>query len=228
MFKKKELFMKKKVLCLFILCALSFVLLGALICALKFIDVGTIGPNDSKIGLASINGAVKDIFGFNEAIYDLTELLGLISLATAAGFGVLGIVQLAKRKSLKRVDNDIYLLGCLYVAVAIFYLIFEVVVINHRPVILEGELEASFPSSHTLLSLCIMISAAHQLYIRLPSKLYNGIGLATAVAIATATTALRLASGVHWFTDILGGILLSAALLFAYFAVFELIKKKND
>lgn len=228
MFKKKELFMKKKVLCLFILCALSFVLLGALICALKFIDVGAIGPNDSKIGLASVNGAVKDIFGFNETIYDLTELLGLISLATAACFGVLGVVQLAKRKSLNLVDNDIYLLGCLYVAVAIFYLIFEVVVINHRPVILEGELEASFPSSHTLLSLCIMISAAHQLYIRLPSKLSKGIGLATAVAIATATTSLRLASGVHWFTDILGGILLSAALLFAYFAVFELIKKKND
>ena len=227
---KKELYitMKKKVLCLFILCALSFALFGALICAVCFIDVGNIGPENSQIGLASLNGAVRDLFVFNESIYDLTELLGLISLATAACFGVLGVVQLAKRKSLKLVDNDIYLLGCLYVAVAIFYLIFEVVVINHRPVILEGELEASFPSSHTLLSLCIMISAAHQLYTRLPSKLSNGIGLATAVAIATATTSLRLVSGVHWFTDILGGMLLSAALLFAYFAVFEIIKKKND
>ena len=131
-------------------------------------------------------------------------------------------------ESLKLIDKDIYLLAALYVAIAAFYVLFEVIVINHRPVILEGELEASFPSSHTLLSLTIMISCAHQLYLRLPSKLSKGIGLATAIAIATATTALRLVSGVHWFTDIIGGVLLSAAILFAYFGAFELIKKKND
>jgi len=220
--------MNKKSLCLFILSAVSFLLFSALICAVCFIDVGNIGPQDSSIGLASLNGAVRDLFGFNEGIYDVTELLGLISIATVAGFGVLGLIQLAKRKSLKLVDKDIYLLGYLYITVAMFYALFEIIVINHRPVILEGELEASFPSSHTLLSLCIMVSAAHQLYIRLPSKLWKGIGLSAAVAIATATTALRLVSGVHWFTDIIGGMLLSAGLLFAYFAVFELIKKKND
>ena len=220
--------MKKKVLCLWILCAVCFVLFGALICAVKFVDVNAIGPNNSEIGLASLNGAVKDLFEFNEGIYDISELLGLISLATAACFGVLGVVQLAKRKSLKLVDKDIYLLAYLYVAVAIFYLIFEVVVINHRPVLLEGELEASFPSSHTLLSLCIMLSAAHQFFHRLPSKLYKGIAVTVSAALATTTTALRLISGVPWFTDIVGGILLSAALLFAYFAVFGMIKKKND
>ena len=220
--------MKKKALCLFILCAISFILFGALILAVKFVDVGNIGPENSSIGLASLNGAVKDLFGFNEGIYDISELLGLISFATAAGFALLGLIQLIHRKSLKLIDKDIYLLAALYVAVAIFYVLFEIIVINHRPVILEGELEASFPSSHTLLSLCIMISAAHQLYLRLPTKLAKGVGLAVAVAIATATTALRLVSGVHWFTDILGGMLLSAGLLFAYFAVFELVKKKND
>ena len=220
--------MKKKILSLWILCAVSFLLFGALICAVKFIDVGNIGPENSSIGLASLNGAVKDLFGFNEGIYDVSELLGLISFATAAGFALLGLIQLIHRKSLKLIDKDIYLLAALYVAMAVFYVLFEIIVINHRPVLLEGELEASFPSSHTLLSLCIMLSAAHQLYLRLPTKLAKGVGLAVAVAIATATTALRLVSGVHWFTDILGGILLSAALLFAYFAAFETLKKKND
>ena len=220
--------MKKKTLCIWILCALSFLFFGALICAVKFIDIQAIGPEGSQIGLASINGAIKNFFGFSEKIYDVTELLGLISLATAAGFAVFGLIQLIMRKSIKRVDGDLYLLAALYVAMAIFYVLFEVVVINHRPVILEGELEASFPSSHTLLSLCIMISAAHQFYHRLSSKLYKGIGLTVSVALATATTVLRLVSGVHWFTDIIGGILLSSALLFAYFAVFGMIKKKND
>ena len=220
--------MKKKILSLWILCAVSFLLFGALICAVKFIDVGAIGPEGSEIGLSALNGAVKDMFGFNEDIYDVTELLGLISLATAAGFALLGLIQLIHRKSLKLIDKDIYLLAALYIAVAVFYVLFEIVVINYRPVILEGELEASFPSSHTLLSLSIMLSAAHQLYTRLPSKLSKGIGLAAAIAIATATTALRLVSGVHWFSDILGGALLSAGLLFAYFAAFEMLKKKND
>lgn len=220
--------MNKKSLCLFILCTVSFLLFAALICAVCFIDVGNIGPQDSSVGMATLNGAVRDFFGFNENIYNVTELLGLISLATAAGFALLGFIQLIRRKSLKLVDKDIYLLAILYVAVAIFYVFFEIIVINHRPVILEGELEASFPSSHTLLSLCIMVSAAHQLYIRIPSKLWGGIGLSVAIAIATATTCLRLVSGVHWFTDIVGGILLSAALLFNYFAFFNLIKKKND
>lgn len=213
---------------MWILCALSFLLFGALICAVKFIDVQAIGPEGSQIGLASINGAIKNFFGFSEKIYDVSELLGLISLATAAGFAVFGLIQLIMRKNLKRIDADLYLLASLYVVMAIFYLLFEVIVINHRPVLLEGELEASFPSSHTLLSLCIMLSAAHQFFHRIPSKLYKGIAVTVSAALATTTTALRLISGVHWFTDIIGGILLSAALLFAYFAVFGMIKKKND
>lgn len=225
---KKEKFMKKKVLCLFILCAISLALFGALTCAVKFIDVQNIGPNNSSIGLASVNGAIRDFFGFNEKIYDVTELLGLVSLTAAAVFALLGLAQLIHRKSLKLVDNDLYLLAGLYVAVAAFYVFFEIFIINYRPVMPEGELEASFPSSHTLLALCIMISCAHQLYIRLPSKLWKIIGTVVAVAIATATTLLRLVSGVHWFSDILAGALLSAGLLFAYFAVFEIIKKKND
>ena len=221
--------MNKKVKIMWIMSALSALLFIGLILAVKLIDVGAIGPMGSEIGLASVNGAVKDAVGISEFWYELTELIGIGSIAVAGAFALLGVYQLLSRKSLKRVDKIIYLMGGMYVAVAILYVAFEILVINQRPVLVDGELEASFPSSHTVLVLCIMFTAIHFSVCRIKQKALRIVGASAASLLALITVVGRMLSGVHWFTDILGGFILSLALAFAYLGVwFSLNKKKEE
>ena len=189
--------------------------------AVCLIDVQPIGPDGSAVGFAALNGFLHRLTGVHWWLYTLTDWLGLIPLAVAALFGLLGLCQLIRRKSLWKVDGSILVLGGFYVAVIAVFLLFEKCIVNYRPVLIEGVLEASYPSSTTLLTMCVMPTAALQLRSRIQNP-----GLRTALIAAiwlfTALMVLgRLISGVHWFTDIVGGALLSAGLVTLYRAAAD-------
>lgn len=208
--------MKKKQLSTLItaLCLLAAFVLWTL--AVRTLDLGAIGPNGSTVGLSSINGPVHDALGVNMTLYTITDWLGLVPFAFALGFAILGLFQLIAKKSIKKVDRSILVLGVFYIAVGAAYLLFEKVVINYRPVLIEGILEASYPSSTTMLSLCVMPTAIMQLWGRIKNRPLR----LTVTCIIAAFTAFmvigRLISGVHWLTDIIGGALLSSALVTLY------------
>lgn len=210
-----------------IVTSVSGILFLLLLAMVRSFDVAAIGPNGTEIGFAAMNGAVRDAVGFNLFWYDLTEIFGVLGLGVCAIFGLMGLMQLIKGRSLAKVDPDILALGVLYVLVIGLYVVFEVVVINRRPVIMPGEtaVEASFPSSHTMLICCVMGSAAMVLkgYVHRP-ELRMGLQGGCAV-IAAVTVAGRLLSGVHWLTDIVGAVLLSIALLGVFSAVRVVIGK---
>jgi undecaprenyl-diphosphatase len=194
-----------------------------------FYDVKPVGPDGSEVGFAALNLHVFQKLGAHMQWYDITEYLGYLALAVAATFGATGLFQLVKRRSIRRVDRQILVLGVFYVLVLCCYVFFEVVVINFRPVLVEGQLEASYPSSHTVLTVCIMGTAALQLHSLLQNKKLLRIGAEIlAVLIAGVTVVGRLLSGVHWFTDIVGGLLLSAALLTLYAAVSGYVDRKKN
>ena len=196
------------------LCLLaSFVVWTVLIC---LVDVKPIGPDGSSVGFATLNRFVHDLTGVHLSLYTVTDWLGLVPIATALGFAALGLGQWIRRKSLWRVDSDILVLGGFYAVVMAIYAFFEVVVINTRPVLIDGSAEASYPSSTTLLVLCVMPTAAMQLWARIKSRLFKG-GIVVAITVFTVLmVVLRLLSGVHWITDIIGGAILSAALTALY------------
>ncbi len=212
--------MNKKRIMLFGVAAACFVLFGALIAALLLFDVAPIGPAGSQIGLSSFNAAM--LFPHNEVLYDVTEILGYITLLTAVGFAVLGVVQLICRRSLMKVDLELFFLAVLYAASLAFYVLFELVVINYRPILVEGgHLAASFPSSHTLLAVTFLGGAMHQV-LRIVKNKWLKYGLFTLCALLMAASVIgRLISGVHWFTDIFGGLLLGASLLLSYLGLCE-------
>ncbi len=197
--------------------AVIFLLLfAALIAVLKTVDVQGIGPNGSKVGLAAINGAFHDLTGVRSGLYELTDLLGKAAFLPVALFALLGLAQLLSRRSFEKVDLDLYLLAVFYVLVGLAYLFFEVCIINYRPVLMDGELEASFPSSHTMLAICVLGSAMIQFHRRIGNR---GLRIVVNVICALALAALvagRLFSGVHWLTDIIGGVLLGCGLLMIY------------
>ena len=183
---------------------------------LRFVDVQPIGPDGSRVGFASINGAFHALTGVHWALYTLTDWLGLVPIGIAFGFAVLGLVQLLRRKSLLKVDRDILLLGGFYLVVLAVYVLFETVVINYRPVLIGGKLEASYPSSTTVLALCILPTAMMQLQTRIRREAVRRAVLGILAAFTVFMVAGRLISGVHWLSDITGGVLLSAGLVMLY------------
>ena len=196
---------------------IAFALWTALIC---IVDVSPIGPNNSMVGFATLNNAVHSLTGVNMTLYVITDWLGFVPIITAFCFAVLGLIQLIKRKSILRVDRSIIALGIFYVAVITTYILFEYVVINYRPVLINGYLEASYPSSTTMLTLTVMITAIMQLQDRIKNKvLKNAITLI--IALFTAFMVIgRILSGVHWITDIIGGAIISYALVLIYYWIF--------
>lgn len=186
----------------------------------KNIDVKAIGPNNSSVGLSSLNNWFKNLIGINMDIYKLTEILGLCTFVIVGIYGVTGLIMLIKRKSLFKVDREIISLGVLYVLMGIIYLLFEKVVINYRPILIDGELEASYPSSHTLLSICICISSLIVSKKYLDNKKYNIFTFLT-MLLLTLVFIGRTISGVHYLSDIIGGVIISINLLMIFYTILR-------
>ena len=183
---------------------------------IQYVDVQAVGQNGTKIGFADFNVWFHRLTGVHMTIYTITDWLGLAPIFICLCFGALGFVQLVKRRSLLKVDPDILLLGIYYVLVIACYLIFEMIPVNYRPVLIEGRLEASYPSSTTLLVLSVMPTLWFQANRRVSNAM---IRKAVAVFVVTFSVFMvigRLVSGVHWATDIIGSVLLSAGLYMLY------------
>ena len=180
------------------------------------VDVRPIGPLDSAVGFSALNQWVHTLTGVHLRWYLLTDWLSLIPLGIVAAFGVLGLAQWLQRKQLRQVDRDILLLGGFYLTVMALFLLFELLVINYRPILLEGVPEASYPSSTTMLVLCVMPTACLQLQRRVRPGALRRWGICLMQAFTLLMVLARLVSGVHWCTDILGGVLLSAGLVRLY------------
>lgn len=195
--------------------------------AVCYFDVQPIGPRNSKVGFATLNGFIHKLVGVNMTLYTITDWLGLVPLCFVLGFALLGLVQLIKRKSFFKVDRSILILGGFYILVMSAYVFFEIVVINRRPVLIEGYLEASYPSSTTMLVMCVMPTAIMQFNSRIKDGKIRKVIVSIIVAFVSFMVVGRLISGVHWLTDIIGGVLLSAGLVMLYYSVCIFLKVQN-
>ena len=184
--------------------------------AVLFIDVEPIGPWDSAVGLAAVNQFFHNLTGVNMTLYVVTDWLGLVPIMFATGFGVVGLVQWIKRKHIGRVDYSILILGGFYIVTVAAYILFEEVVINYRPILINGYLEASYPSSTTLLVTCVMPTAVMQFNSRIKTNALRRFVACSIIAFIAFMVIGRLVSGVHWLSDIVGGGLLSAGRVFTY------------
>lgn len=195
---------------------LLFVLWTVAVCV---IDVKPIGPQQSCVGFATLNAFVHDLVGVNMFLYSLTDWLGLVPFCFIMFFAIRGLIQLIKRKRLLSVDKSILVLGGFYILVLSIYVLFEFLTINYRPVLISGVLEKSYPSSTTMLALCVMPTAVDQLSGIIKNKKLK-IAVDAAIIVFTVFMVVgRVLSGVHWCSDILGGIFLSAGFDMLYFGI---------
>ena len=217
--------MKRKATSQFVLGAILLVFFVLFTWSLTFIDVQPIGPNGSSVAYASINKAVHNLFGVNMTLYNITDWAGVVAIFIALGFAILGLAQWIKRKHIWKVDRSILVLGAFYILVFGAYVFFEFHVINRRPVLINGILEASYPSSTTMLAMCVLPTAMMQFHrliknTRVRNTVHTLCGLFTAFMVIG-----RLVCGVHWFTDIFGGLLFSIAMILLYCSANNFILK---
>lgn len=213
----------KKNFCIAMCLLIAFVLWTI---AIRCFDVQAIGPRKSSVGFATFNAFFHSFTGVHMHMYNITDWLGLVPLCFVVGFAFVGLIQLIKRRNLLKVDYSILVLGGFYIIVMVAYVVFEMLPINYRPVLIEGVLEVSYPSSTTLLVMCVMPTAIMQLnsYIR-NDRIRKGIDCIIIVFTIFMVIG-RLISGVHWFTDIVGGVLLSAGLVMMYYFISSLLMEK--
>lgn len=184
------------------------------------IDLQPIGPRGSMVGLSKINAFFHELTGVHYSLYVLTDWLGLVPIVVCIGFGILGFCQWIRRKSIRKVDADILVLGMYYLVVMAAFVFFEKCIVNYRPVLIDGVLEASYPSSTTLLVICVMSTAIMQFRLRIKRHVIKQVLIIPCRIFTLLMVVFRFLSGVHWFTDIIGGILLSLALIMLYSACF--------
>lgn len=184
--------------------------------SVSLIDRKAIGPQGSIVGFAKMNLFFHSLTGVNMALYTITDWLGLVPIGFALGFALLGLFQWIKRRDIKKVDRSILFLGVFYILVLAVFILFENIVINYRPILIEGVLEASYPSSTTMLVMCIIPTSMMQLNSRIQNKALKHTICLLLTVFTLFMVIARLLSGVHWFTDIVGGTLVSAGLILLY------------
>lgn len=207
---------KHRELCIALCLLAAFVLWTALV---RLIDVQEIGTRESAVGFATGNKAFHDLTGVHMPLYIITDWLGLVPIGVAIGFAILGLAQWIRRKRLLQVDRSILALGGFYLAVIAVYVFFEMVVVNYRPVLIDGFLEASYPSSTTMLVLCVMPTAIMQFNARIINRVIRQCVAFAIVGFTAFMVVGRLVSGVHWLSDIIGGALVSSGLVMMYHAI---------
>ena len=186
----------------------------------KVIDVKPIGPNNSKVGFSFINEFFHKSIGVNMVWYKITYILGIIIILIVVSYALIGIIQLLKRKSIKKVDREIILLGIFYIVIAVIYVFFEKFIVNYRPILMEGVLSASYPSSHTMLAICICVSSImvnNKIFKNEFTSSFNVILFILLLVVVIG----RFISGVHWASDIIGGIIISSSLLMSFYTVLD-------
>ncbi len=195
---------------------------------IQTVAVKPLGQNGTNIGFATVNVWFHSMSGVHMWIYNVTDWLGLVPIAVCISFGILGFIQLVRRRSLLSVDKDIIILGIYYVIVIMAYLLFEVIPINYRPILINGFMEVSYPSSTTLLVMSVMPTLVWQIDRRVKKDCIKKAVRISSIVFTVFMVMGRLLAGVHWLTDIIGSVLLSVGLFLLYVGCASCITNSDN
>ena len=154
-----------------------------------------------------------------------TDIMVATAIATSIIFFVMGVTQWFKRKSFKKIDKPLLALIVPYVLVAITYIVFDYIfILNTRP---DGSGEASFPSTHTLITTTFFLCAAIAIpyYVKQKSiiALLDVIMLASIILVPVG----RVLANKHWVSDCIGALIFSVIFAGIYLIIVKKICKKG-
>ena len=223
--------MKKRNYILSIVLLIAAIVFTILVAKIDVKPIGPINPEtgiQSEVGFSTINSVIAKKLQFNSTFYKISKYVGYLAFGFVAFYALIGLIELIKKKNLKEINKVIWALAIFYICVAIVYALFEVLTINYRPLVMKNELEASYPSSHTMLAICVCGSSLLASYSIVKNKKIRIILNIAAWGIMLVVVVSRLLSGVHWFTDIIGGILISSFMIQTFGNVVRKIQKTQE
>lgn len=179
-----------------------------LIVFLLTVDVGY-AVSHAPVGLSTVNGFVFEAIGENPEWEMVSFVLLIISVLLMCAQGLCIFIKMIRTRKLW----EMVAVGHAWFLALAFYALFEPCIVNYRPVLENGELAASFPSSHTLISVVLFGVMAVWLAYLLPRSVKKYVIIALLGAAVFISALARLMMGVHWFTDVLGGMLLGAMIV---------------
>lgn len=180
-----------------------------------------------QVGLSHLNQFFWRAWGRSSFWEQVTDWIGYLMILAIIGLVVWQIAQWIVRKSLHHVDKNLLLLDLIFGCLIVVYLFFEIVVVNYRPELENGVAKASYPSSHSMLFATVIPLLIWQVWHYVHNKPWRIVFTVLLIAMMSFGLVGRLLSGVHWFTDILGGILISVSLVCLYLFMVKYLKPKN-
>lgn len=191
------------------------------------VDAKPMGLDGTKIGFASLNVPIHQFLGFNKVFYYLSKGIGVITFVVAGFFAALTVIEMVIRKGIFKADQSLYALCVIYVLVIIAYVLFDKIAINFRPIDMGEGLEPSYPSTHTMLAVVVFVTGAIQLKYRLDESVIKKTVIIVLYALNGLMILFRMLSGVHWFTDILGGVIIGVVFISLYINMLSFINDKK-
>ncbi len=165
-----------------------------------------------QVGLSHLNQFVWQKLGRNVIWEHITDWLGYLVILLVLGIVAWQIVQAFRRKNLMRIDQNLLVFDVVCAILVAFYAFFEFVVINYRPELVDGVAKASYPSSHVMLFATIIPLLIWQVWHYFKTKPWRIVLTVLMILVAVLGVIGRLLSGVHWFTDILAGLIISGCM----------------
>lgn len=214
----------KKLVNLYTILGFSFLVLFIILMLLLNVDKAVIAESGKEVGLSHINNLVS--YSYKDNIDTMTDLLMYVTFTVVVFEGCLGIYQLVTRKSLFKVDIEIIIFGIALVVMVGLWLLFDYVIkINIRP---THEEEGSFPSTHVLITTFLALSSHAFICFVYDNKIAKYGSLLFAISIIAIVLFGRVASGMHYITDVTGGLFLGLALYFITFGLIKVFRKPKE
>lgn len=219
--------MNKKNIINFSITAGLFVIFAIFTILVKFVDTSLVVATNTKIGFSSINKPIFEALGTSDAWGTISLILFVVAGLIVLTLAVIGIKEWFANKQLSKVNHKILFLLGLYTLTVIFYFLFEILAVNYRPLLDEGLVKLSYPSSHTLLICVVCLSACFVVPDYIKNKPLKITITCILIAVSILAPLSRLLAGMHWFTDVIGSLILSVALVMCYYSSTCLVKKQN-
>ena len=182
----------------------------------KWVDVQTDGTQN--MGWATVNFWWRDVIGVQRAWHVISNIMAAVTFAAVGGLMIWQIVAAVRGGGFRHLARHWWVLDAVLLALCVCYLCFQVVVINYRPILRHGVVEAAYPSSHVLLFATVCPLAIFTVWRHTKNRTVRAVAVAFGVTVMCVGVLARLLSGYHWLTDILGGVGLGAVLVAWYLA----------
>lgn len=177
----------------------------------SFVDVKIFNVTNTKIGLYSLN----KIFLVNSINSNYINIIsnGIFLICLLVIILMLLLITFEYFKTKKINKNNLNFFIHFLIMVLIWIIFDKILIINYRPILINGNIEGSYPSTHVMVSTFVLLFLSDQL-----KKIFKNdkIFYIISIGLIIIQSISRILLTMHWFTDIIGGLLIGCLLFFTF------------